>query len=189
MSFLDGAKDFLDKFGFFGGEEDLGTDEGMDDQEPDEPDEDEETSFLGRWLGFRGRSAVQSDEDERLVRAHEERKPAAPDNVIRDERMTGRAAVQTASHSRHVEHIVQVHAIEECREIIQALSKGETILLNLENVDPKDCGRIVDLLSGAAYALEGKMLKAAHLCYLLAPQSVQIITSRAARPQMNSRSL
>lgn len=29
-------------------------------------------------------------------------------------------------------------------------------MLNLENIDPKDCGRVVDLLSGAAFALQGQ---------------------------------
>ena len=75
----------------------------------------------------------------------------------------------------HCERIVCVRQIEECREIIKYLLRGESILLNLENIDPKDCGRVVDLLSGAAFALSGRMIKIAHLSYLLAPESVEII--------------
>ena len=33
----------------------------------------------------------------------------------------------------------------------------------------------VDLLSGAAFALQGRMLKVAHLSYLLAPENVEVI--------------
>ncbi|MFR5788755.1 MAG: cell division protein SepF [Christensenellales bacterium] len=51
--------------------------------------------------------------------------------------------------------MVNVRQIEECREIIKYLLRGESVLLNLENIDPKDCGRVVDLLSGAAFALPG----------------------------------
>lgn len=75
----------------------------------------------------------------------------------------------------HCERIVNVRQIEECREIIKYLLRGESVLLNLENIDPKDCGRVVDLLSGAAFALQGRMLKVAHLSYLLAPENVEVI--------------
>ena len=75
----------------------------------------------------------------------------------------------------HCERIVNVRQIEECREIIKCLLRGESVLLNLENIDPKDCGRVVDLLSGAAFALQGRMLKVAHLSYLLAPENVEVI--------------
>ena len=34
---------------------------------------------------------------------------------------------------------------------------------------------MVDLLSGAAFALSGRMIKVAHLSYLLAPENVEII--------------
>ena len=34
---------------------------------------------------------------------------------------------------------------------------------------------MVDLLSGAAFALSGRMIKVAHLAYLLAPENVEII--------------
>ena len=75
----------------------------------------------------------------------------------------------------HCERIVNVRQIEESREIIKYLLRGESILLNLENIDPNDCGRVVDLLSGAAFALQGRMIKVAHLSYLLAPENVEII--------------
>ena len=34
---------------------------------------------------------------------------------------------------------------------------------------------MVDLLSGTAFALQGRMLKVAHLSYLLAPENVEVI--------------
>ena len=102
-----------------------------------------------------------------------ESRNAVRDNVIRDERLTARP--QQQGSTRHTEHVVNVRQIEECREIIKCLLRGESVLLNLENVDPKDCGRIVDLLSGAAFALQGRMIKVAHLAYLLAPQTVEVV--------------
>lgn len=93
--------------------------------------------------------------------------------MIHDSRMDARAAQEP--RYTHCERIVNVRHIEESREIIKYLLQGESILLNLENIDPKDCGRVVDLLSGAAFALQGRIIKVAHLSYLLAPENVKII--------------
>lgn len=100
-------------------------------------------------------------------------------NIIHDERMEARSRQNRVESSQetymHCERIVRVRQIEECREIIRFLLQGESVLLNLENIDPKDCGRVVDLLSGAAFALQGRMIKVAHLSYLLAPKTVEIV--------------
>ena len=101
------------------------------------------------------------------------RRQTRHNNVIHDSRMDPRAAEDL--QYTHCERIVNVRQIEECREIIKYLLRGESVLLNLENIDPKDCGRVVDLLSGAAFALQGRMLKVAHLSYLLAPENVEVI--------------
>ena len=122
-----------------------------------------------------GRRAVEEEEDEE--EDEEEPRPARSSgrrsNVIHDSRMDPRAAQEV--QYTHCERIVNVRQIEECREIIKYLLRGESVLLNLENIDPKDCGRVVDLLSGAAFALQGRMLKVAHLSYLLAPENVEVI--------------
>ena len=122
-----------------------------------------------------GRRAVEEEEDEE--EDEDEPRPARSSgrrsNVIHDSRMDPRAAQEV--QYTHCERIVNVRQIEECREIIKYLLRGESVLLNLENIDPKDCGRVVDLLSGAAFALQGRMLKVAHLSYLLAPENVEVI--------------
>ena len=116
---------------------------------------------------------IQDEEDE------EEEEDARPSRFSlnnpfgKGKKMDPRAA-QEAQYT-HCERIVNVRQIEECREIIKYLLRGESVLLNLENIDPKDCGRVVDLLSGAAFALQGRMLKVAHLSYLLAPENVEVI--------------
>ena len=123
--------------------------------------------------------AVYEDEEEpapqprRTEPQNQSRASSRRGNVIHDARMDPRAAQEP--QYTHCERIVNVRQIEESREIIKYLLRGESILLNLENIDPKDCGRVVDLLSGAAFALQGRMIKVAHLSYLLAPENVEII--------------
>ncbi len=195
MALQDRAKSFLGSLGFIGGDE---VSVQQDDQEEfeDDPEEEEKDrpAWYMRFLGLFGFGREEEDLDEeaeeevtrfsasapaRTVRtpeAHPVNRAPIRDNVIHDERMTGRT--QQAARMVHRERVVDVRRIDECKKLIECLLQGETVLICLENMDPKDCGRIVDLLSGAAFALQGRMIKVAHLCYLLAPQSVEIIDEK-----------
>ena len=178
------------KLGFTGGDEDERDEELEENELEDEEEEDEEE---GSGFSFRfpfgsamrnKQQAVYEDEEEepapqprRPEPQSQSRASSRRGNVIHDARMDPRAAQEP--QYTHCERIVNVRQIEESREIIKYLLRGESILLNLENIDPKDCGRVVDLLSGAAFALQGRMIKVAHLSYLLAPENVEIIESDA----------
>ncbi|MBO5569361.1 MAG: cell division protein SepF [Clostridia bacterium] len=198
MGLMDGAKSFFDRFGFFGGDEDLGVEDedAMEEYSDAESGEDEEQggAFFDRLRGFFSRDKKEDPDIAEAPRQSYTRRteptyePAEEprNNIIRDERLVSRNTRQQSSR-QHTEHLVNVHQIEECREIIRFLLQGETVILNLENADPKDCGRIVDLLSGAAYALQGRMIKAAHLCYMLAPQNVEVIEDKEQHSSVRNR--
>ena len=173
------------KLGFTGGDEDERDEELEENElEEEEDDEDEEESGFSFKFPFGG---ARRNKQQYVVYEEEEDDEPAPQprresrsgyssyrgNVIHDARMDARAAQEV--QFTHCERIVNVRQIEECREIIKHLLHGESVLLNLENIDPKDCGRVVDLLSGAAFALQGRMIKVAHLSYLLAPETVEVI--------------
>lgn len=174
------------KLGFTGGDEDEREEE-LEENELEDEEEDEEEEGSGFSFRFpfgsamrNKQQAVYEDEEEepasqprRTDAQSQSRASSRRGNVIHDARMDPRAAQEP--QYTHCERIVNVRQIEESREIIKYLLRGESILLNLENIDPKDCGRVVDLLSGAAFALQGRMIKVAHLSYLLAPENVEII--------------
>lgn len=174
------------KLGFTGGDEDERSEE-LEENELEE-DEEEEEEDAGSRFSFRfpfGNSFRNKTQEEAYDEEEEEEQPPVrqtpsartsarrSSNVIHDTRMEQRVSAEV--QFTHCERIVNVRQIEECREIIKYLLRGESVLLNLENIDPKDCGRVVDLLSGAAFALQGRMIKVAHLSYLLAPENVEII--------------
>jgi len=176
------------KLGFTGGYEDDSNEEWEENELEDEEEEEEETPRFSFRFPFGGslqnkqqNASYEEDEEEEDEEDEESSwrsssasaaKSSRRNNVIHDIRMDARAQEPQFTHC---ERIVNVRQIEECREIIRYLLRGESILLNLENIDPKDCGRVVDLLSGAAFALQGRMIKIAHLSYLLAPENVEII--------------
>ena len=186
MNFL---KTLSEKLGFIADDSDDDRDEDeLEDNEIQDDEEDDEESdarpsrfSLNNPFGKSKKQAAQSrrkpaaedDDEEAEEEEPQVRRQTRHSNVIHDSRMDPRAAEET--QYTHCERIVNVRQIEECREIIKYLLRGESVLLNLENIDPKDCGRVVDLLSGAAFALQGRMLKVAHLSYLLAPENVEVI--------------
>ena len=186
MSFL---SNLSRKLGFTAGDEEMG--EELEDNEFAEDEDDEEEEDAGRPSfrfpnPFRGRvdqAGFEEEEEESEPAPAPQARTSRRGNVIHDARMEARASGAQSAPSAaytHRERIVNVRQIEECREIIKYLLQGESVLLNLENIDPKDCGRVVDLLSGAAFALQGRMLKVAHLSYLLAPQNVEVIEPKGS---------
>lgn len=192
---------FSKKFGFTTEEDDENEmeldEEEIDEEDDEDEDEEEESGFSFRFpsnpfrrssqtasAAAKKRTYVQEEDEDDEPRVSRQKK-AARSNVIHDPRMTSQS---TEPAYRHCERIVSVRQIEECREIIKCLLRGESVLLNLENADPKDCGRVVDLLSGAAFALQGRMIKVAHLSYLLAPESVEVIEGEIYQnPQVRYR--
>lgn len=179
-------KTLSEKLGFMSGESDERDEDELEDGEiqdedyDDEEEDESQSSFRFSLNNPFNKNKKQTSSSRRNTgRRDEEEAPRQArssgrrSNVIHDSRMDPRAAQEI--QYTHCERIVNVRQIEECREIIKYLLKGESVLLNLENIDPKDCGRVVDLLSGAAFALQGRMLKVAHLSYLLAPENVEVI--------------
>ena len=54
-------------------------------------------------------------------------------------------------------------------------SLGSVVIVNMENVDKAMARRVVDFLSGCAYALDGKVKKVAQSTYLFCPHNMEVI--------------
>lgn len=63
---------------------------------------------------------------------------------------------------------------EETRSIADELLKIHTIVLNLENTNSDSARRIIDFLSGVAYANGGKIKKVATGTYVITPYNVDL---------------
>ena len=64
---------------------------------------------------------------------------------------------------------------EQVEEIAKQLRNGHAVVLNLEIANKDVARRIVDFLSGCAYALDGHIKKVAVSTYLITPRGVDII--------------
>ena len=55
------------------------------------------------------------------------------------------------------------------------LRDKKAVIANMENVDKALARRVVDFLTGCAYALDGKVNKIAHCTYLFCPYSMDVV--------------
>ena len=70
--------------------------------------------------------------------------------------------------------LVKPERFENASEIADHLKEKRTVVVNLESTHKDIARRLIDFLSGVAYAGEGKIKKVAANTYLITPYSVDI---------------
>ena len=109
-----------------------------------------------------------------------------PDNTaaLFDDR---RARAAAAAEERRSNKVVNIHAttqlkvvlvspqhFEDASEIADHLKNKRTVVMNLEATNKDVARRLVDFLSGVAYAGEGKIKRVANSTYIITPYHVDI---------------
>ncbi len=70
--------------------------------------------------------------------------------------------------------LVKPEKYETASEIADHLKDKRTVVLNLEQANREIARRLLDFLSGVAYANEGKIKKVANSTYIITPYNVEI---------------
>ena len=71
--------------------------------------------------------------------------------------------------------LVSPTRFENASEIADHLREKRTVVLNLEQTDKNIARRLIDFLSGVAYANEGTIKKVALSTYIITPYNVEIL--------------
>lgn len=71
--------------------------------------------------------------------------------------------------------LVKPDRFENAAEIADHLKEGRTVVLNLEQTNKDVARRLVDFLSGVAYANEGKIKRVANSTYIITPFDVDLM--------------
>ncbi len=71
--------------------------------------------------------------------------------------------------------LVKPDCFENASEIADHLREKRTVVLNLESTNKEIARRLLDFLSGVAYANEGKIKKVAISTYIITPYNVDIL--------------
>ena len=74
------------------------------------------------------------------------------------------------------QEVVLFHAktFDDAAKAADELCKRKAVILNMENVDKDLTRRVVDFLSGAVYALDGRVKKVAQSTYLFCPHNMDV---------------
>ena len=140
------------------------------------------------------------DELKRLARPYEDEEmddfddfePVGRASVVRekarDREVSNTMYDQNASLERRNNKVVNIHTttqlqvvlvkpdrFESASEIADHLREKRTVVLNLESTNKDIARRLLDFLSGVAYANEGKIKKVAISTYIITPYNVDIM--------------
>ena len=118
--------------------------------------------------------------EEPFVETKEERKTRGrkreEDDMERDYADTSRDKVVNINTTTQLQVVlVKPEKFQDASAIADHLRDKRTVVLNLESANKDVARRMVDFLSGAAYAQEGKILKVAVATYIITPYNVDII--------------
>ncbi|MDR2421663.1 MAG: cell division protein SepF [Oscillospiraceae bacterium] len=92
-----------------------------------------------------------------------------------DERRGGNKVVNIHATAQLQVVLVKPERFENAAEIADHLRERRTVVLNLEQTHKDIARRLIDFLSGVAYAQEGKIKKVAVNTYIITPYNVDIL--------------
>ena len=131
---------------------------------PNEDEEDDFDDFDTLGAGRMERTAVRERAAERVEQ---------PVLATTDRRSNKVVNIHTTTQLQVV--LVKPERFENAAEIADHLREKRTVVLNLEQTNKEVSRRILDFLSGAAYAQEGKVKKVAVSTYIITPYNVDIL--------------
>ena len=111
------------------------------------------------------RSVERRERSDRLARA---------DSYMEEERRSNKVVnIRAATQLQVV--LVKPEKFEDASAIADHLREKRTVVLNLESTNKEIARRLLDFLSGVAYANEGKIKKVAISTYIITPYNVDIL--------------
>lgn len=107
------------------------------------------------------------DDSEYTEEEYEEEAPAR-------ESRPARPAGSASSNASLEMKIIKPDRYEDVTGIAQHLLHRRTVVLNLENTNKETIRRIIDFLSGVAFAIGGNLNRVANSTYVITPKNVEL---------------
>ena len=128
------------------------------------PYEDEDEEYEDDFPDLRDRGDTGAFADERPSRRERDRDEDRRNKVVNIHATTQLKVV-----------LVKPERFENASEIADHLKEKRTVVINLESTNKDIARRLIDFLSGVAYAGEGKIKKVAANTYIITPYHVDIM--------------
>ena len=160
MRFLDNVKKFTQPYA------DDDYDEYEDDDVEGYEEEEETTSRYGR------RNASDTDSDMTGFDFDDEPAKVAP--AVAPSTGFNPQVVNISSGKQQVV-LFRPTSFNDTSKAADDLRSKKAVIVNMENVDKAMARRVIDFLSGCAYALDGKVKKIAQATYLFCPFNMDVV--------------
>lgn len=115
----------------------------------------------------------EEEEAPRRSRASSEASEPAPAPAAKSGSFSGQ--VLNINSGRQEVVLFRPTTFNDSSKAADDLRDKKAIIVNMENVDAALARRVVDFLSGCAYALDGKVNKIAQSTYLFVPHSMEVV--------------
>ena len=116
----------------------------------------------------------EEEEAEEVVPVENTFKADFTQNVVAAAPVKKEKSVSLSSIPRLQVVLVKPERFEEASDIADSLNAKKTVVLNLESASKEVARRLVDFLSGVAYANQGNVQKIANSTFLITPYNVDI---------------
>lgn len=139
-----------------------------------ENDDDDLEDFYGEEdndSSFGIPSPIRRDKPQKSVRVPKEEKPER----IRRSRAESDKVVNIHTTAQLQVVLVKPERFEEAAAIADNLNEKRTVLLNLELTNRDVARRLLDFLSGVAYANNGQIKRVANSTYIITPYNVDVM--------------
>lgn len=146
-------------------------------------DEDDFDEYYDETEGFNARPSRQERTERRTVeRAPRERDRGRSDSFEREERERPSRRAQKGDKVLNIHTTTQLQVVlvtperfDEAPEIANHLNERRTVVLNLESTNREVARRLLDFLSGVAYANNGQIKRVANSTYIITPYDVDVM--------------
>lgn len=128
---------------------------------------------MGVWDEFKKWANLDVD-DEEDDDYEELIAPAREEEVAKPADRKGNKVVNIHTTTQLQVVLVKPERFETAQEIADHLKDRRTVVLNLESANKETARRILDFLSGVAYAQEGNLKRVANSTYIVTPFNVNI---------------
>lgn len=81
--------------------------------------------------------------------------------------------------------VIKPTGFEAATEISDLLLSKKTVVLNLEDTNKETARRLIDFLSGVAYAIDGELNRVANSTFVVAPHNVKVSDDQFAENELN----
>lgn len=145
------------------------------------------SNFMNKMLTFVGFDTDEEYQEEYF--AEEQEQPAleyeepAIDRVPARNRNRVVRIHESAPQPQMKVVVMQPMSFDEARDITNHIKAKKPVVVNLECMDKNVARRVVDFLSGAAYAVDGDMQKISNGIFLVAPRNIGIMSDEATEAQ------